>query len=883
MPSRAKQEPGCGEPEEAAPIPLGASDARPPARTPGRARRAAPRRDECALEPDPLAARSPLALSTWLDGVTLGRLPVADAVHDGQAAFALGVGRDDGGAVIAGASSLENRWTIEGAPVDSVRTGGADTRLPLAFLSGVRVITGGFSARDRVGSGGLVEAELVRGGEAHEVTARAWAGAQARRREREALPGAFTAIRGRLVDPRTATATVVATGPLPGLAGARLWYAAGVAPTFTDISFEQEGVRLVDRNDDGRPDLDDAGAFRVEPTARRTNDTTAYSVPMMARVGGERGGHSLELTVLGQLARSARFLNVATPEATTIDRSTALVDGIATWRRHTRRTQLRAQAAWHRTSRGEAAADERAGELPQLQTAFIPTAEQAPTLEPGLIAACRDDETGDLYPRITNCPVPTGWFMRQGVGLLTDVTTDRPSFSVDVAHQPAGRFADHAVRAGVTGEDARMVIDTRYSGGLLMRSLFAEHSETVQLVDGEGVEVCSMNIDVPCPTLDSASLAYRTRHLAAYLEDTWRPRPDLLIDLGVRWEYQQLGSRLKLSDNFAPRGGVAWDPLGRGRSRVAASFSRTFAYLPAGLGELVDKAPVTVREIDFQESRFRVIESGFLTRVQPGVEAMTTDEIAFSAEIGWPRLGRLRLQSQHRWLRAGYEDTVRGFGNPEGASRRTDLIGVELATSPFTDLALRVGYAWGRTQGSLVGAYDPRRGAVLYTSSDFNEVTANTIGTLPSDLGHRFYADLARQRRFGKHLSVEGGARLSLSSGRPRSVVAESGVWGPIYLLPRGSAERLPAVLSTDVRLAARLRTTALSLEVQNLFSRETVTATDEVYAEGLFSPIDGGDASDLTFLKTITGVPARRSLSYGSATNYQLPIVVLLGVESQF
>jgi hypothetical protein len=269
--------------------------------------------------------------------------------------------------------------------------------------------------------------------------------------------------------------------------------------------------------------------------------------------------------------------------------------------------------------------------------------------------------------------------------------------------------------------------------------------------------------------------------------------------------------------------------------------------------------------------------------VQPEVEAMATDELAFSAELGWPRLGRLRLQSQHRWLRAGYEDTDRGFGNPAGASRRSDVLGVELATSPFTELTVRVGYAWGRTQGSLVGAYDPRRGNILYGSSDFNELATNTIGTLPQDLGHRFYADLARERRFSKDLAVEGGARLSLASGRPRSVIGDSALWGPVYLLPRGSGERLPSLLSTDVRLAARWRTTALSLEVQNLFSRETATATDEIYASGVISPIDGGDASDLPFLKNANGVPVRRSLSYGTPTAYQLPVVFVLGLGSSF
>jgi TonB dependent receptor len=875
LPARREKPLGCGEPADDIDVlgDRGVLGGRRPTRG-----------DECALGQDLLDERSPLSLGPWLDASTLERLPGADALHDSQAAFALGVGRDEGGVVIGGASSYENRWTLEGAPVDSPRLGAAETRLPLPFLSGIRVTTGGFSARDRASSGGVIDAELIRGGAEHVVRAHAWAGAQATRRERPVPPGTYSVLRGRFVDPAFASAAVVASGPLEPVSarlGGRAWYAVGVAPSLTDISFERDGLRLVDRDADGQPDLDANGGFVTEPITRSTVDATARSIPVLARAGLERPEQSVELSLLGQWSTGARVLGVATSEASLIERDNLLLDGIATWRRRWGHTSLRAQVAWHHGAREESPATA-AGEAVQFQTAFVPSLAEVPTLDPRIATACRDDQDGDdFYPLIPNCPVLTGWFFHGGVGVLNDVTTDRPSFSVDLAHKLGG----HALRGGFLGEDARMVVDTRYTGGSLERSLFEGHREVVKLVDGaaEDVERCTLDIDVACPTADRVSLAFRTRHLGAYLEDTFRPHPDLLVDVGVRWEYQQLGSRIKIDDNFAPRAGVAWDPLGAGRSRVAATFARTFTYLPAGLGELVDKAVASVRDISFMEARSRVVETGGVTSVRSGTRPMTTDEVAFSAEVMWPRLGRLRLLSQHRWLREGLEDNAAGFGNPQSASRRTDILGAELATSVLAELSVRVGYAWGQTRGSLVGAFDPRRGNILYNSSDFDEVVANGAGTLPSDLGHRFYADLAKQRRFGKKLAVEGGARLNLSSGRPQSLIADSGLWGNIYLLPRGSAQRLPAIVTTDVRLAARWGQTSLSLQVQNLFSRETVTATDEIYARGLFSPIDGGDASDLPFLKSVNGNPARRAPAYGTPTNYQLPIVAVLGVESSF
>ncbi|HEX7839773.1 MAG TPA: hypothetical protein VF469_19995, partial [Kofleriaceae bacterium] len=130
---------------------------------------------DCAIATDPLDRATPYALSTWLAGSYLRRLPVADATHDAVAGYALGARRDEAGVVIGGASGLENRWTIDGAPADSIRTGAADTRVPLTFLEGIMVTAGGFSARDRASTGGTIDARLVRGTKHHEVTADAWA------------------------------------------------------------------------------------------------------------------------------------------------------------------------------------------------------------------------------------------------------------------------------------------------------------------------------------------------------------------------------------------------------------------------------------------------------------------------------------------------------------------------------------------------------------------------------------------------------------------------------------------------------------------------------------------------------------------------------------
>ncbi len=833
---------------------------------------------ECALEQDPLADVSLGAIGTYLSAAMLARLPTADLLHDSQAAFALGVGRDDGGVFIGGASSLENRWTIEGAPVDSLRNASAETRLPLLFLAGLRVTTGGFSARDRTASGGVIDAELVRGGPQHEARAQAWLGAMGQREPAPIPQGTYAPLTGTLTEPVTTTASAVASGPLARALGGRLWYAAGISATASISDFEQTGVRLVDRNSDGEPDVRSDGSFAIETISRNSRDATGFHVPIMARVGLERANEErLELTLLTSWATSPRFTIVATPEASAVARDTLLLDGIASWRRRWRDTTVRAQFAWHRSSRQERAASA-AGAVPQLQTAFVPPESELAGIDPRFAAGCRDGSPDDRYPALTNCPVPFGWFARRGVGQLIDVTGDRPSFQLELAR----RMAQHVVRAGVQGEDARLVVNTRFSGGSLERSLFTGHSDLTQHIDPRGAnfEECKLNIDVQCPVQPGSEFEYITRHVAVFLQDRWQPRPDLVLEAGVRWELQQLSGQLRFDGNFAPRAAVAWDPLGAGRSRVAATFGRLYGYLPAGLGERIDASPSLVTEVTSSAGVTRIINVGAVSRARADTGAMTTDELTLSAEVAWPGLGQLALRTQHRWLRAGLEDDLHGFGNPASATRRVDVLGLELGSAPGAGLAVRAGYAWGQAVGSLVGAYDPRRGVLQYTSRDFDTLTANLSGNLPSSLGHRLYTEVAAQRRAGP-LALEGGVRLALASGRPRNVLGDSALIGTMYLLPRGSAGRLPTQVSTDLRVAGRWSRYSVVLLVQNLFSRQVVTSDNEVYARDFLLPIDGGDANDLPFLKDIGGDLAARPPTYRTPSAYQAPVTGFVGLEA--
>ena len=246
----------------------------------------------CASSTDPFDAVSPYALRTWLPSTYTLRLPVADARHDDVVGFAMGVGRDDVGPTFGGANGLDNTWTVEGAPTESLRTGNVETRIPLPFTTGVMVTAGGFAARDRASLGGSVDVELVRGGTKHQVEAYAWAGISAEARERPIPAQTYQLRRATLERGPETSFIAVAKGPLGTLRGGRAWYAAGVGASLALFDFTTRAARLVDVDGDGSPDglpgtadASNDGKVDLVPIESTSDNVRSYSVPVMGRVG----------------------------------------------------------------------------------------------------------------------------------------------------------------------------------------------------------------------------------------------------------------------------------------------------------------------------------------------------------------------------------------------------------------------------------------------------------------------------------------------------------------------------------------------------------------------------------------------------------------------
>lgn len=830
----------------------------------------------CATVTDPLDDASPYGLSTWLPASYLRRLPTANATHDSVAHYGVGANRDETGPAFGGATGLENRWTIDGAPVDDIRTGGADTQVPLTFLDGITVMAGGFAARDRTSTGGRIDAQLIKGGKHHVLATEIWGGLSGSGRRRPTASGAYSVRRLTLDAGPEISASIVGSGPLGKLAGGTAWYAAGIVPILASTKAEWRASRLVDRNDDSVPD-GLPGVLVTEGIAARTETAHDYLVPAMVRAGWDRGPHHVELTLIGQGSRATRFLSNSTVQAAGVDRSELVVDGIATWRGRWPATRALVQLAWHRSSRNESAHDAAAQNVPQLLAAYVPTMLPEDEL---LAMRCHDN----TYPNIPQCAVPFGYFASAGAGPFVDVVGDRPTATAEIAH----RRGNHVVRAGATLEDARLVMTSSFSGGEQYRSLFPGHLDRLRYYDGECEEV----ENAPCDYAAESTMRYRTRYTAAYIEDTFRPGDDFQVNGGLRWELMWVGTRLHFSNELSPRLGVAWDPLGEGRSRVWTSMGRSFPMLPTGLGPTVIRRDATVHDTTFGTTESRSTDAGAAFRTADGIEPMAQDEITAGVEVGLAKTFRLIAWAQGRYLRRGLETTPAGFDNPgrtddvTPARRSTEQLAIEVATTPTAKLTLRAGYLAGRTVGNFPGPWDPRQGSILYNGADFNgpSISGNEIGGLPTSVGHRVFIEGDRRgKAFGIDVSL--ATRLTLASGRPRNALADTDV-GVLHLIPRGSGGRGPMVAQANVRFAARWRGFDLLLDVFNAFDRGEATVVDEVFGaerELSLRPIEGGSYEDLVFLKGTDGAPAERRTAYGLPLAFQGPISASLGLRHQF
>ena len=390
---------------------------------------------------------------------------------------------------------------------------------------------------------------------------------------------------------------------------------------------------------------------------------------------------------------------------------------------------------------------------------------------------------------------------------------------------------------------------------------------------------------------------------SAYLQDAWRPRPDLTLHLGLRWDGSQqendIGDEIADFSMLQPRFGVAWDIRGHGRDVLRASWGRYMHPSRLYIAEYM-AAKSTPEQLWYACSVFGMNDptlcaesaaaEGFVYRsdpedwdpagwvlwrvfysqpsqTSPDLGPMYADELLLAYEREIYRRTALELSYVKKDSYKIIEDTCNGsfpapqpdpdcsyavVANLPGLEKNYEALMLRLESRAYDRFHLIGSYVYSSSQGPQDGGE---------TSPDFDvwpDHFVNRYGYLTDQSRHRV--------KLNGFVILPLDFSLAINSWwssefrwTPQTWLPD--LWGTMFLEPRGSRSE-SGIYQLDLQAGkaftwgrARLQ---LLLTLTNLFDSETATSVCQ---------IDTGCGD----------------FEMGEATNWQLPRRYELGLRVEF
>jgi outer membrane receptor protein involved in Fe transport len=147
-------------------------------------------------------------------------------------------------------------------------------------------------------------------------------------------------------------------------------------------------------------------------------------------------------------------------------------------------------------------------------------------------------------------------------------------------------FSGHEIKFGAEYEKDEADVTKRYSGG-------QQVTKYTNPVDPSKPIYSHYYWTTPDATLDNAPISAlfavpKHRNTTLYLQDRWTATDRLTLNLGVRWDRQEIidssgVKQIDLKKDYAPRLGFVWDPTATHRSKVYGSYGRFYEEIPMDL------------------------------------------------------------------------------------------------------------------------------------------------------------------------------------------------------------------------------------------------------------------------------------------------------------
>ncbi|MBZ4335526.1 TonB-dependent receptor [Corallococcus sp. AS-1-12] len=444
--------------------------------------------------------------------------------------------------------------------------------------------------------------------------------------------------------------------------------------------------------------------------------------------------------------------------------------------------------------------------------------------------------------------------------------------------------------------------------------------------------------------------------VGGFIQDSWSVLDKVTVNVGLRYDVQTIYGLdgevgLHLPNQWSPRLGVIYDPTQSGRAKLFANFARFFENVPLDMADLsfpqqqllsatYDSPPcVPSREdsllgdctqnanrqpIGNRESPNQLwdAQGGDRVPVDPQIRAQSADEFVVGGEYELFTASRLGATYTRRYLNDVIEDMSRDdgstffLGNPgKGystdfplARREYDAVNLYFQRAFTNGWLAQASYTWSTLRGNYSGLFRADTGQLspnLTRDFDLVSLTVNREGQLPGDRTHSFKVFAAKELVLGPRTSINVGGNYRARSGAPLNYLGahprRSG--SETFILPRGSAGRLPWVHGVDGHLGLNQRLVkdyvlTVSLDVFNLFNFQQYTDVDQTFTTTRVYAIEqGGKPDDLTaclgennpnckVISTATGLPIGVqdiNPNFKRPTAYQAPRSIRLGAKLSF
>lgn len=315
----------------------------------------------------------------------------------------------------------------------------------------------------------------------------------------------------------------------------------------------------------------------------------------------------------------------------------------------------------------------------------LPAGAPAGACDPVVI---QDPEDATAEIRTERCPVNT--YFINGPGFLYERQLERVQGRHMITRWARGA-GHHVIKGGIDVEYQRYSNLRGYSGGVLYRentsgTLFADYRQQGFLVGPDDAVI------VPTLLWNTTSVT-----AGAFLQDSWQIMDKVTLNAGIRYDAQFLFAAdkslaLTLPNQISPRVGLIWDPTYQGKSKIFANYARFYQNVPLDIADRAasgdpgavsfhDPGVCDPADVDqatgvctTDASRVPIggptdndqlwVQTGAgRTPVDPKLKPQSSDELVFGGEYEVFANARLGLSYTRRWFNYVIEDMSRDEAN----------------------------------------------------------------------------------------------------------------------------------------------------------------------------------------------------------------------------